>query len=277
MPIHTGKVSPNSGRTSISRKAQLQQEEDGQRRQHSASMSAHYEPTSPAGVMQLQRTIGNKAVAQLMRAKAAIQRKVDPPERESDKEKNGMPDQLRTGLENLSGYAMDDVQVHYNSDKPQALNALAYAQGDDIHLAPGQEEHLPHEAWHVVQQRQGRVSPTLQTKGGAAINDDAALESEADRMGKQAIQMKSAGGVIQLQQTKVFVKNITGSYTDKDGVAQPINYPTKTHIATTKSHPSSMVSYEADIKQLLRDQGEVPKSIPDSQINITYDCYGQKQ
>jgi hypothetical protein len=48
--------------------------------------------------------------------------------------------------------SMDHVKVHYNSSQPAQLNALAYAQGSDIHVAPGQEQHLPHEAWHVVQQ-----------------------------------------------------------------------------------------------------------------------------
>jgi len=71
----------------------------------------------------------------------------------------GLPENLQTGIENLSGIAMHDVNVHYNSSKPAQLEAHAYAQGSDIHLAPGQEKHLPHEAWHVVQQRQGRVSP----------------------------------------------------------------------------------------------------------------------
>jgi hypothetical protein len=52
---------------------------------------------------------------------------------------------------------MDDVKVHSNSDKPAKINAHAYAQGTDIHPASGQEKHLPHEAWHVVQQKQGRV------------------------------------------------------------------------------------------------------------------------
>ncbi|MEL6127089.1 MAG: DUF4157 domain-containing protein, partial [Pseudomonadota bacterium] len=37
---------------------------------------------------------------------------------------------------------------------------MAYAQGSNIHLGPGQDQHLPHEAWHVVQQRQGRVPTT---------------------------------------------------------------------------------------------------------------------
>jgi hypothetical protein len=79
------------------------------------------------------------------------------------KENNtGLPDDLKSGIENLSGHSMDDVNVHRNSDKPQQVQAHAYAQGTDIHLGPGQEKHLPHEAWHVVQQKQGRVKPTMQ-------------------------------------------------------------------------------------------------------------------
>lgn len=95
----------------------------------------------------------------------------------------GLPDHLKTGIESLSGYSMDDVKVHYNSAKPVQLQAHAYAQGTEIHIAPGQEKHLPHEAWHVVQQKQGRVRPTLQMKGGKNINDDKGLEKEADVMG----------------------------------------------------------------------------------------------
>jgi len=72
----------------------------------------------------------------------------------------GMPDNLKSGIESLSGFSMDDVRVHYNSSKPATVQALAYTQGTDIHVAPGQEKHLPHEAWHVAQQMAGRVSPT---------------------------------------------------------------------------------------------------------------------
>ena len=98
----------------------------------------------------------------------------------------GLPDQLKSGIENLSGHAMDDVKVHYNSSQPAKLNAHAYAQGNQIHLAPGQEKHLPHEAWHVVQQKQGRVKPTMQMKGKVSVNDDQGLEKEADAMGAKA-------------------------------------------------------------------------------------------
>lgn len=105
------------------------------------------------------------------------------------KENNtGLPDNLKSGIENLSGMSMDSVKVHYNSSKPAQLNALAYAQGTDIHVAPGQEKHLPHEAWHVVQQAQGRVKPTMQMKDGVSVNDDKGLEHEADVMGGKAVQ-----------------------------------------------------------------------------------------
>jgi hypothetical protein len=94
----------------------------------------------------------------------------------------GLPDQLKSGIESLSGMRMDHVKVHYNSDKPKQLQAHAYAQGSEIHLASGQERHLAHEAWHVVQQAQGRVKATTQRKGAVALNDDAGLEAEADAM-----------------------------------------------------------------------------------------------
>jgi len=113
---------------------------------------------------------------------------VSEPVRENN---TGLPDNLKSGIENLSGVSLDDVKVHHNSDKPAQLQAHAYAQGTDIHLGPGQEKHLPHEAWHVVQQKQGRVKPTLQLKGKVNVNDDPGLEKEADVMGAKALQKMS--------------------------------------------------------------------------------------
>lgn len=97
----------------------------------------------------------------------------------------GMPDNLKAGIEDLSGFSMDDVRVHYGSSKPAAVQAHAYTQGTDIHIAPGQERHLPHEAWHVAQQMAGRVEATTEI-GGMPVNDNAALEHEADVMGARA-------------------------------------------------------------------------------------------
>lgn len=100
----------------------------------------------------------------------------------------GLPQGLRAGLEALSGLDMGDVRVHRNSEKPRALQAHAYAQGTHIHLAPGQDHQLPHEAWHVVQQKQGRVRATRQLSR-VGINDDLHLEREADVMGARAMQV----------------------------------------------------------------------------------------
>ena len=120
----------------------------------------------------------------------------------------GIPDKLKSGMESLSGLSLDHVKVHYNSSKPAQIGALAYAQGSDIHIGPGQEKYLPHEAWHVVQQKQGRVKPTFQMSGSAVqatmsgprdaqvirlnagssglnIVNDAGLEREADKMAKK--------------------------------------------------------------------------------------------
>jgi hypothetical protein len=105
---------------------------------------------------------------------------------------NGLPEGLRTVMEAMSGFSLADVVVHRNSAEPGRLGAAAFTKGNRIHLAPGQERHLPHEAWHVVQQAQGRVAPTLQMKG-VAVNDDAGLEREADVMGARAAASPACG------------------------------------------------------------------------------------
>lgn len=104
--------------------------------------------------------------------------------------RTGIPDALKAGVEALSGISLDGVNVHYNSPKPARLHALAFTQGSEIHVGPGQEQHLPHEAWHVVQQAQGRVRPTTLAQG-VALNEDVALEQEADVQGRRAAQMKT--------------------------------------------------------------------------------------
>jgi hypothetical protein len=135
-------------------------------------------------LLQLRETLDNSPRAQ---SQLALQRALDRSKRpaevrpvEQKRNTTGLPDRLKAGVEQLSGLSMDDVRVHYNSARPAAVQALAYTQGGDIHVAPGQEQHLPHESWHVVQQKQGRVTPTLRMNG-VAINDERLLEDEADR------------------------------------------------------------------------------------------------
>ena len=158
---------------------------------------------------QLEGAIGSRAYGEILAGKqtpwvpefVGISGQLDPPIQAKvmddvgvseiqPENKTGLPDKLKAGIENLSGMAMDDVRVNYNSSKPSQLQALAYTQGTDIHVAPGQEKHLAHEAWHVVQQKQGLVKPTIQAQG-VGINDDPVLEKRADTMGAKALRISS--------------------------------------------------------------------------------------
>lgn len=103
-----------------------------------------------------------------------------------------LPVQLQSKMEGAFGADFSAVRVHEDG-RAASLGALAYTQGTNIHFASGQyqpdtrqgQELLGHELTHVVQQRQGRVQTTGQAKG-VAINNDPALEHEADVMGAQA-------------------------------------------------------------------------------------------
>ncbi|NEO74799.1 MAG: DUF4157 domain-containing protein [Moorea sp. SIO4G3] len=105
--------------------------------------------------------------------------------------KTGLPDRLKEGIESMSGYDLSGVRVNYNSPKPAQLNAHAYTQGLGIEVAPGQERHLRHEAWHVVQQMQGRVRATKMRRG-VKVNDEEGLEREAEVMGEKIRKENSA-------------------------------------------------------------------------------------
>jgi hypothetical protein len=86
-------------------------------------------------------------------------------------------------------YDFSDVRIHKDSTNAVRLGALAYTRGNDIHFAPGQynpdtvegKRIIRHELGHVVQQRQGVVRPTA-SLNGLPVNDNPALESEADRV-----------------------------------------------------------------------------------------------
>jgi hypothetical protein len=100
--------------------------------------------------------------------------------------RTGLPDRLKAGVEAISGVSLHGVKVHYNSPHPGRLGAHAYARGREIHVARGQERHLPHEAWHLVQQAQGRVRPGRRLGPNVPVNEDRHLEREADAMGAKA-------------------------------------------------------------------------------------------
>jgi diketogulonate reductase-like aldo/keto reductase len=140
----------------------------------------------------------------------------------------GLPDNLKSGIESLSGMNMDHVKVHYNSQQPKQLDAHAYAQGSEIHVAPGQEQHVPHEAWHVVQQAQGRVKAATQMNTGQAVNNDVGLEAEADVMGRKALRH----GALQM-----YPQGNPGMTGLPSSPAAAANAPVQTHLASPLGEP----------------------------------------
>jgi hypothetical protein len=115
-----------------------------------------------------------------------------------------LPDATRAKMEHSFGADFADVRVHHG-DHAGNVGAEAYAEGSNLHFAPGRyapgsqagDELIGHELTHVVQQRAGRVAAPAQHKGG--VNDDPGLEAEADAMGAKAaaghkVAMTAGGG-----------------------------------------------------------------------------------
>lgn len=144
--------------------------------------------------------------------------------REKKENRTGIPTQLKERFEEKTGFTMDDVKVHYHSDKPAQLLALAYTKGNDVYVGPGQEKHLEHELGHVIQQKQGRVTADGHI-GNIPVNSSPQLEQEADHflsraepvhkkslLSRQAIQRQSADmdGVAQCRRedVEVFLRKI---------------------------------------------------------------------
>ena len=102
-----------------------------------------------------------------------------------------LPKEVQRKMEQALGADFSDVRVFVGSEAT-SIGALAFTWGSNLHFAPGQyNPHTPqgqfllgHELAHVVQQRSGRVSNPFGS--GVAVVQDAALEAEADRLGRIA-------------------------------------------------------------------------------------------
>ncbi len=130
--------------------------------------------------------------------------------RKTPQTQNALPDPIRDAMEQISGFDLSAVNVHYNSREPTKLGAKAFAKSNDIHLGSGQENELPHEAWHIVQQMQGRV-PANGMRDGVATNMDQRLESEADAMGQKAKSHPAKSSTMQIGTTVAATRQASAS------------------------------------------------------------------
>lgn len=153
----------------------------------------------------LQRALGNQAMLRLFPAASRSRPHSDDRGHASSSSETPsnphLPSAVETKMASLFRTNFADVTIHPRSTYASGMGALALTRGNEIHFAPGKfrpssrqgQELLGHELAHVVQQRQGRVSPTA-LLNRHAINDDSTLEAEAERAGKAA----AAGHMVRL-------------------------------------------------------------------------------
>ncbi len=78
--------------------------------------------------------------------------------------------QLNTMVGNYSAQQQPIRTKENSTISPAQQKEHAYAQGIDIHLGPREGKNLPHEAWRVVQKKQGKVQPPLQIQSNSIVN-----------------------------------------------------------------------------------------------------------
>lgn len=142
-----------------------------------------------AGLVQLQRSVGNAAVAGMLSARPAV------PYAATSKPGEPLAPATRARLEASLGTDLSDVTVVTDGAAAARENASAFTLGSRIVVDPAQyrpgtasgDGLLAHEAAHAVQQRE----PTGPSAGGAE------LEAEADRAAvAAATEQTSANGLL---------------------------------------------------------------------------------
>ena len=156
-----------------------------------AALSGRLDAAGPAGVMGLQRAVGNAGAA------AVIDEERSPVHDVVSSGGTPLPGDLRTDMEGRFGTDFGDVRVHNDGaahDSAKSVNAQAYTVGSNIVFqrdrydpASDAGKHMiAHELTHVVQQRNGPVDGS-DAGGGVKISDpsdrfEQAAVSNADRL-----------------------------------------------------------------------------------------------
>ena len=151
-----------------------------------AAAAGRTDVLGPAGMLGLQRAVGNAGVAGVMEEERS-------PVLDVVSSGGGAPldKDTRTDMESRLGHDFGDVRVHTDSrahDSAKAVNAHAYTVGSNIVFQRDKYDAsstdgrtmLAHELTHVVQQRSGPVEGTP-TGGGIQVSDP------SDRYEREAV------------------------------------------------------------------------------------------
>lgn len=105
----------------------------------------------------------------------------------------GMPDWIKNNFEAVTSLSAENVRVRYNSPKPAQLEAKAFTNDSEIHVAPGAESSLFHELGHLPRRRSQPI-PVTGYVAGVPVNDNPDFEREADRVGERIRRGRAGGG-----------------------------------------------------------------------------------
>ncbi|MGH4022189.1 MAG: DUF4157 domain-containing protein [Pseudonocardiaceae bacterium] len=160
---------------------------------YKAAAAGRTDVLGPAGLLGLQRAVGNAGVAGVMEEDRS-------PVLDVVGSGGGAPldNETRTDMESRLGHDFGDVRVHTDSrahDSAKAVNAHAYTVGSNIVFQRDKYDAsstdgrtmLAHELTHVVQQRSGPVEGTA-TGGGIQVSDPSdRFEREAASNAERAV------------------------------------------------------------------------------------------
>lgn len=160
---------------------------------YKAAAAGRTDVLGPAGLLGLQRAVGNAGVAGAMEEERS-------PVLDVVGSSGGAPldNDTRTDMESRLGHDFGDVRVHTDSrahDSAQAVNAHAYTVGSNLVFQRDKYDPsstdgrtmLAHELTHVVQQRSGPVDGTP-AGGGIQVSDPSdRFEREATANAERAM------------------------------------------------------------------------------------------
>ncbi|MDI2031962.1 DUF4157 domain-containing protein [Saccharopolyspora sp. TS4A08] len=158
------------------------------------SVSVSANTTSPAGLVALQRTIGNAAVARMLNDQKPIQRSaVHDVLRQPGKP---LEASTRADMETRLGADFSDVRLHTDPSAQRSateIGARAYTSGNHVVIGPsGADAHtLAHELTHVIQQRRGAVDGTDNGAGLRISDPGDRFEREAEENASKALSADS--------------------------------------------------------------------------------------
>ncbi len=195
-----GELRPTRARTT-------EREDAGPALTAQAASAGRWDVVGHAGLLGLQRSMGNAAVASALEAPAE-----DHDEAAHEQEDRGgqavqsalgsggrpLDPEVRSDMQGRLGHDFSDVRIHDDGqahDSAVAVNAHAYTVGSDIVFRSGGYDPnsdagrttLAHELTHVVQQRSGPVDGTPTGDGLSISSPDDRFEREASATAERAV------------------------------------------------------------------------------------------